>query len=126
MEEFQLNQAEGFPKIYLDENAGVFEISGSSYFEDVKEVYFPVLECLEEYKNSPNPETCFTFQFDYFNTASSKMILDVLMKLEEIHNCGSKTTVYWYYPHDDNDMKDAGRQYAEMVKVPFEFVGYDD
>ena len=56
----------------------------------------------------------------YFNTASSKMLLDILMKLEDMHKAGKESLVKWYYPEDDEDMKEAGEEYADIVDVPFE------
>jgi hypothetical protein len=35
---------------------------------------------------------------------------------------GHKVMVRWHYPEEDEDMKEAGEEYAEMVDVPFEMV----
>ena len=67
----------------------------------------------------------FTFKLVYFNTASSKLLLDVLMKLEEIHSDGHEVLVRWCYPEDDEDMRDAGEEYADIVDIPFEQVSYE-
>ncbi|MBC7124936.1 MAG: DUF1987 family protein, partial [Bacteroidales bacterium] len=32
--------------------------------------------------------------------------------------------VRWYYPEDDEDMQEAGEEYADIVDVPFEQIGY--
>ena len=59
----------------------------------------------------------------YFNTASSKIILDILMRLENLHNDGkTKVTVEWHHDEDDEDMQEAGEEYSEIVEVPFKFV----
>ena len=55
-----------------------------------------------------------------FNTASSKLILDILSKLEVIPG----TTVTWYYHEDDEDMEEAGTEFSELVEIPFEFKTY--
>ena len=48
------------------------------------------------------------------------MLLDVLMKLEELHQNGKDVLVKWHYPEDDEDMKEAGEEYADIVDIPFE------
>lgn len=45
----------------------------------------PILEWLNPYAKDPLPETELTFKFTYFNTASSKLILDILTVLEKMN-----------------------------------------
>ncbi|GAB4396342.1 MAG: DUF1987 domain-containing protein [Microscillaceae bacterium] len=120
MEVINLDGTEDTPKIILDRNNGIFEISGRSLPEDSAEFYQPVLDWLDEYGKNPNPETNFIFKLEYFNTASSKLILDILSKLEDIDN----TSISWYYHEDDEDMEEAGTEFSELVEVPFEFKTY--
>ncbi len=120
MNVINLEGTEDTPKIILDRNNGIFEISGRSLPEDSAEFYHPILEWLQEYATNPNPETVFIFKLEYFNTASSKLILDILSRLESISN----TTILWYYHEDDEDMEEAGNEFSELVEVPFEFKPY--
>jgi len=59
---------------------------------------------------------------DYFNTASSKMILDILIKLEEIQEEHDCINVKWYFQEDDEDMEEAGEEYFEIVELPHELI----
>jgi hypothetical protein len=108
------------PTVTLDAASNTFEISGRSLPEDVAAFYNPIVGWIEKYNQSPNPKTVFSFKLVYFNTASSKMLLDILMKLEELHNAGKEVVVKWHYAGDDEDMKEAGEEYADIVDVPFE------
>lgn len=112
------------PSIILDASAGKFEMSGRSLPEDVSAFYKPILEWMDKYAENPNPKTVFDFKLTYFNTASSKIILDILMKLEEMVNDGKEVLIKWHYPSDDEDMEEAGEEYSEIVDVPFEKVVY--
>lgn len=112
------------PTVILDTAADIFEISGRSLPEDVTAFYDPIINWLEEYATNPNAKTVFTFKLVYFNTASSKLLLDILMKLEQIHEEGKEVLVRWFYPEDDEDMQEAGEEYADIVDVPFEQVSY--
>ncbi len=120
MEIINLEGAEDTPKIILDRTNKIFEISGRSLPEDSAEFYQPVLDWLDEYKKDPLPETIFDFKLEYFNTASSKLILDILTSLEDIP--GAK--IHWYFYEDDEDMEEAGEEFSELVDVDFELKPY--
>jgi hypothetical protein len=124
MEAIKIKGTEDTPNVILDSSENVMEISGRSLPEDVSSFYGPILTWLSEYSKSPNPKTVFNFKLVYFNTASSKLILDILMKLEEMCKKGCDVVVKWYYPEDDEDMQEAGSEYADIVEVPFEQISY--
>ena len=88
METIKIQGTEDTPKVILDKDTELLEISGRSLPEDVASFYEPVLTWLDEYAQNPNKKTIFNFKLIYFNTASSKLLLDILMKLEEIHEAG--------------------------------------
>ena len=113
MEIISLEGTEDTPKILLDKSNGIYEISGRSLPEDSAEFYQPVLDWLSEYKNDPDPETIFVFKLEYFNTASSKLILDILSALEDIEN----TKIHWYFYEDDEDMEEAGEEFSELIDL---------
>ncbi len=124
METIKIQGTEDTPKIILDADNKILEISGRSLPEDVTAFYEPVLNWLNEYSENPNDKTVFNFKLTYFNTASSKLLLDILMKLEEMHENGNNVLIRWHYPEDDEDMEEAGEEYADIVDVPFEQVSY--
>ena len=124
METIKIQGTEDTPKIILDYDNEIMEISGRSLPEDVTSFYEPVLNWLNEYSENPKTKTIFNFKLTYFNTASSKLLLDILMKLEELHEKGNDVLIRWHYPEDDEDMEEAGEEYADIVDVPFEQVSY--
>jgi hypothetical protein len=124
METIKIQGTEDTPKIILDAENEILEISGRSLPEDVSSFYEPVLNWLNEYAENPKPKTIFNFKLTYFNTASSKLLLDILMKLEEMHEKGQDVLIRWHFPEDDEDMAEAGEEYADIVDVPFEQVAY--
>jgi hypothetical protein len=119
-----INATEDTPGIRFDAASDIFEISGRSLPEDVVKFYKPILDWLDEYAQSPNENTVFNFKLSYFNTASSKIILDILMKLEGMHDDGKNISIKWHYPSDDEDMMEAGEEYSDIVSVPIEMVEY--
>jgi hypothetical protein len=125
MEALRIEQTDDSPEVILDHEGSCFEITGKSLPEDVVNFYQPVLDWMEEYRKNPNPKTRMDFKLTYFNTASSKLILDILMILEEMKEEGKDVLVKWISLSSDEDMQEAGREYGEMVDVPFEYATYD-
>jgi len=124
MQVIKIQGSDDTPTVTLDKENNIFEISGRSLPEDVVAFYQPILDWLTEYASDPLDKTVFNFKLEYFNTASSKLLLDVLLKLEDLKNDGHDVLVRWYYPDDDEDMLDAGTEYADIVDVDFEHVPY--
>ncbi len=112
------------PKITLNPIEGIFEISGRSLPEDSAEFYKPVIQWLEKYKAAAYSRCEFTIKLDYFNTSSSKMILDILHSLQGVKESGKDTKVIWCFQEDDEDMEEAGQEFSELVNVPFDFKSY--
>ena len=124
MEVIKIMGTDDTPNVIFDAENEIFEISGRSLPEDVTAFYEPIISWLDEYAKNANEKSIINFKLVYFNTASSKMLLDILMKLEEIYESGKEVLVKWFYPEDDEDMQEAGEEYADIVDVPFEQVSY--
>ncbi len=124
MEVINIKGTEDTPSVILDKDNGIFEISGRSLPEDVTQFYQPILDWIAEYAQAPNEKTDVMFKLEYFNTASSKVLLDVLLKYEEINDEHGNVTIKWHYHEDEEDMKEAGEEYQDIVTVPFEYVEY--
>lgn len=119
MNPFILEPTDETPSVKLDKGADIFEISGKSLPEDVTSFYDPILDWLNTYFEAPNPTTNFRFNMLYFNTASSKLIMDILLMLEEKMEAGHEVAVTWCFMEDDEDMEEAGEEFSEIVDIPF-------
>lgn len=124
METIKIAATEDTPGVILDPASNHFEISGRSLPEDVVVFYQPVMEWLEELEKTPITGMVLSIKLEYFNTASSKLILDILLKLEDIFQNGTQLKVVWNYLSSDSDMKEAGEEYSEIVGLPFELKEY--
>jgi len=115
-----IEETQDTPKIVLDPANGIFEISGRSMPEDALKFYAPVLQWLEEYVNIPNQATNFDFILDYFNSASTKKIFEIITVLERLHKKNHSVTVVWFHCKEDELIKNRGIEVKEMVELPFE------
>ena len=115
------------PGVNFDTDNNKFLIFGKSFPEEVKKFYNPVFYWLEEYIKEPNEESIFEFRFEYFNSATSTILLEIFYMLEKIiTEENKKVKIFWNYLEVDDDMLDKGQEYAEMIKIPFEYIIIED
>jgi len=116
------------PKVILDPENNVFEISGESRPKDIPKFYKPILQWLEEFgqtltEKQKVPELLeFNFSFEYFNSLSAKFILDICKKLRFFRSDGTEIIVKWHYEEDDDDMHAVGQEMSRISKLPFEYI----
>ena len=123
MEDLKHEGSAKTPVVEFSSN-GELLLKGRSIPENSIEFYKPLLEWLESYSESPNSTTVLSVQLEYFNTSSSKCILDVFKKLESVS--GSEITVKWHYEEDDEDMLEAGEDYEAIIDLPFEMIEVEE
>jgi SiaC family regulatory phosphoprotein len=109
------------PKIKFDSSQGLLEIKGRSNPENSPEFYKPLVNWLQEYAKDPRDKTIVNVQLEYFNTSSSKCILDIFKKLETIYRANHDVLVNWYYEEDEG-MLEAGEDYRFMSRIPFKMI----
>ena len=124
-ERIEISGTSDSPKVVLDRKSGTFSFTGRSLPENPKEFYHPLLKWLSIYSKQPQKETHLIFSLDYFNTASSKMILDIIESAKQSESAGSTLTIDWHYLEDDEEMYDTGREFAEMTNCKFNYLVYD-
>lgn len=99
--------------------AGALSFTGVSLCVNPTEVYSGVLEWVRAYVKQPAPRTHVLFSIHYFNTSTSKVILEILQLLEWVQRKGGEVEVHWRYRALDLDMEDAGAGYAENTVLRF-------
>jgi sugar/nucleoside kinase (ribokinase family) len=112
------------PSINFDAQTGVLNITGESYPDSALQFYQQVLDWLNHYLSESAQPITMNFKFSYFNTSTSKCILDVLSLLESAYAKGRKVEVMWHYRQDDEDMQESGEEFAQDINLPFSFVSY--
>ncbi|MDA3955016.1 MAG: DUF1987 domain-containing protein [Bacteroidales bacterium] len=122
MEPLIIGATDESPGVNFDKDLGKFLMFGKSFPEEARRFFDPVFIWLEEYAKNPNEETIFEFRLEYFNSATATMLLDIIYTLERIVNDeGKKVKIIWNYIEIDDDMLDSGKEYAEIVNIPFEY-----
>ena len=121
MENFYLKETAKTPKIMADPTTGIIEIKGRSMPEDGPRFFGQFTQWLTTYQMFAPESTEVSFFLDYFNTSSSKCILDLFRQLEAIVQAGNTSgRVIWKFIEEDEDMEEAGEDYSSIVDVPFD------
>lgn len=112
METVKIKQTDITPEVILDVNTKTFLIAGISMPSDPRKFYLPIINWIIEYKNNPIEDARICIKLDYFNTASAKMILELMKHVKSIGN-GNK--IIWMHDPTDEDIMEVGAEYQEML-----------
>jgi hypothetical protein len=128
MRKLIIDQTSFSPKVILDPEKKIYLISGESRPPDVREFYDQILSWLQEFSlhlahsDYNKDPVIFNFNFEYFNSSSGKLILDICKVLAGLRLKGINIIVKWYYEKEDGDMLEVGKEMSSIVKFPFEYV----
>lgn len=124
MEELYIRETALTPMVRFNAQTGELGIKGRSIPEDADEFWVPILSWFESFVLNPTQSVVIRLDMEYFNISSSKRILFILYKLNDLIENGIEVKVEWHYKLTDIDMYEVGQDYAYMVKVPFNFISY--
>lgn len=124
MENFYSEGSDKTPRIRLNAATGEMEFSGRSIPENSAKLYDPIIAWMDEYVKSPNEETVFIVKLEYFNTSSSKYLLEIFRRFEDVFKSGKPVSVQWYYEQEDEDMQESGDDFRDILKIPVELIVY--
>lgn len=118
-QQLELKATEKTPSVSIDPASGSFRIAGCSIPENAERFYGPIQDYVERYVQEPAPRTRMQVELTYFNSSTSKYLLDLLKCLADLHASGRSSVVLeWYHHPDDLDMKEAGEDYRSLVDIP--------
>ena len=132
MKRLYIERTSNTPEINFSPDENIFFIKGTSSPEDVRAIYYPVIEWLKifiddvidgEYTNFSS-EKALIMQTDlaYFNSSSAKFFYDIFAELKRLSENDVRVIVEWFYDEEDLDQKDAGSDIAAMVEMEFSFI----
>jgi hypothetical protein len=111
MQEINIDATSSTPQVNFNES-GKLMMKGRSLILNVKEFYGPLIEWVSKLNI---PVVRFTIDFDYFNSASSKQILEML-KIIDSNNNVKDFDVFWHFEKDDEDILEIGQIFEERLR----------
>ncbi len=114
------------PSVNFSAVTGFCEISGESYLEDSFLFYDKLITWIHRYFAEQGKKMEMNIKLTYFNTSSSRAILDLLRVLRIYQSqVGLSVTVNWYYPDPDYDeMKVEAEDYIEETGLEMNLIAY--
>ena len=125
MNVFNCKATETTPHVSFNPENGELIIEGNAIPDDAEEFFLPILNWLEEYTKNTTVQTTLNLKLHYFNVSSSKRILFIFYKLNELIKKNRSVVVNWYYVEDEDEMFEVGQDFAFMVNIPFHFIEYN-
>jgi len=120
MQNIYIEATSSTPQVNFDQS-GKLMMKGRSLILNVNEFYNPLIEWISKLNA---PVVRFTIDFDYFNSASSKQILEMLKMLDSNNNV-KDFDVFWHFEKDDEDILEIGQIFEERLrKARFYFKEY--
>ncbi len=117
MDTLKIDATTSTPEINFDPNTNILNFSGKSYPENVSEYYGPVFKWLDEYiKSLGDEEVSVNMELIYFNSSSSKVLMDFFDLLEEACENGKKITVNWIFDAENDSAQEFGEEFQEDVE----------
>lgn len=121
LEKYIIQEEEDTPEIFLDSSDGIIRFKGKSIPENAVSFYKPIIDWLNLYKEKPASNTKVSFEFDYYNTATDRQLVKILLILEEISK-NNKVFVEWYYNTGDISMLNDGKKFKELIDLNVEII----
>ncbi|MFO7657805.1 MAG: DUF1987 domain-containing protein [Bacteroidales bacterium] len=122
MESLTITGTNSTPQVSFNIN-GRLSFEGRSLPENAEQFYKP----LQQWLMNLSAETVkFDINLEYFNSASSKKILDMLKTLDA-NSKVKNPQVNWHYEEDDDDTLEAGQIFEEfMNRIVFRFLVFEE
>jgi hypothetical protein len=132
MRSFFIEKTELSPEIHFSPDQNIFIIQGNSAPEDVRALYYPVIEWIKTFVDDVirgaikkyTPQNPLVVQIDlfYFNSSSAKFLFDIVTELKRLSINNIPVIVEWLYDEDDLDQKEAGQDIACLVEMEFVYI----
>lgn len=123
MKDLVIDKTYSTPSVYFDAINGNLKIEGRSIPENPSVFYEPLLNWINEYfQTASNASTKLDIKLDYINSGSSKSILSLLKAIKVFCDNGKNCQVNWHFEEDDESIRDLGRHFKSLLKMPFNLV----
>jgi len=121
LEQYIIQEEDDTPEIFLDPKEGIIRFKGKSIPENAVSFFKPIIDWLNSYKENPVNITKVSFEFDYYNTATDRQLVKVLLLLEEI-NKNNRVEVNWFYNTGDISMLNDGKKFKELIELDIDII----
>ncbi len=115
MDSLKIKATKCTPEVTFNAENNILEIKGDSYPENITDFFSSVFTWLEEYLGElKNQVFTINIELNYFNSSSSKLLLDIFERLEEeVEKFDKKIIVNWIYDAEHDNIEEYGEEFKE-------------
>lgn len=121
---FRINKQGDTPEVLIERDSGTVNFTGKLLPEDSIAFFAPIEEQLKEYMSKPNQTTTVNLRLEYMNSSAQKRMLELLSLLQSLAENGFEVYINWYYPEEDDDLLDEGKDLSLMLDKPLSIIPY--
>jgi len=132
MQKLYISPTDTTPEVNFSPQENIFLVRGISSPEDVRAMYYPVIEWVVAFVNgiikgkyksyAPDYPLKFKVDLTYLNSSSAKFLFDIFIELKKLISSGIPVIVEWYYEEEDIDLKEGGMDIALLAEMEFLFI----
>ena len=117
MENLNISATKSSPEIVFNAQTAILSIVGESYPENTTQFYEPILKWIEDFiEEVDDQEVILNMELIYFNSSSSKVLMDVFDTLEDFSDDGKNIVVNWIYDEENDASLEYGEEFAEDIE----------
>lgn len=111
------------PYVLIDKAKSYMKIEGESFHENIIAFFGDINDWLNGYLESDFGSFTIDFEMLYFNSSTAKLLLNMLINMDEHAGSGKKITVNWITTHDNDIIIECGEDFSsEMTNLTFNII----
>jgi hypothetical protein len=111
------------PYILIDEEKSYMRFEGRSFHENVVEFFRDVNDWLDTYLVKDFGTFNFDFEMNYFNSSTSKLLHNMLTKMDKYASDEKKVIVNWITTEDNDIIIECGEDFQEdFTRLKFNMI----
>lgn len=124
MEKLSIQKADRSPSIEFDAETGILKIEGRMVpiYSTEHNFFEPIIKWLTDYAKNPAENTTLKLNIDFFSSSGFKSLYHAVKILKKIQQEGYKLSIIWIYDREDENSKEQGVQFSQLLKIPFAYV----
>ena len=116
MKNLMIEITESTPEVQFDGFSGILKMRGESFPEDTSAFYAPIFEWLRSYLAEDNGQPItVNMEIVYFNSSSSKALMNFFDLLDDAVSNGRKIVVNWIYEVGNEASQEYGEEFKEDI-----------
>ena len=93
---FEIDKTGFTPYVLIDEANNLMKFDGESFHENTLDFFRNIIDWLDEYLSREHEPFTFECALNYFNSSTSKILFDMLEKMDESVENSGKIIIKWY------------------------------